>query len=268
MILSRKIDVADRVFTIRDLRRMAEVIDNQISQLSEGGDSSVYEVFFEESLAIQGDAAEIFNEEVLTRSSCPYAIEMLLRCLDPERMVRVELRSGNTPGRNRAWVAGHGEGWVNATCSALEEALRKTAPQSFWWRRHSTLLLHFIAFGLGNITFCLVGIFVAIIVRFWPHLGDFIDLINRESLTYTSLSLVAKGGQLLAFIPGWLGCYPLAFSTRRWILSMWPSVEFDFGSPHLRPNNRRQKFNLLMVGLILPIAVNAIYDIMKTIYKW
>jgi hypothetical protein len=65
----------------------------------------------------------------------------------------------------------------------------------------------------------------------------------------------------------WVLGLPWAFQIRHWILSMWPSIEFNFGSAYLRPDNRRQKLNWTLTMVILPIVLAAIYDVLKESFK-
>jgi len=46
----------------------------------------------------------------------------------------------------------------------------------------------------------------------------------------------------------------------------WPSIEFDFGLPHLQIERIRRKRLVTVVSLIvLPVVVNVIYDVMKSL---
>jgi hypothetical protein len=268
MIVTRKIPIADRVFKIPDLQRIAAILDRQVSNAPDRMTSTSYEVTFEESMAVEGTAAEVFNEETLTRPSRPFAVEMRLRSGVPEHYVRVNLFAGGLPDRNSAWVSGEGADWVNSTCSAIREAIEKTAPQSFWWRKHPTLLLNLIALGTGSIVNFIAEIGADASFRLWPGATTFQSYLNSSPILRAYGDLVAVVGVWwLGLFWGWLWTLPLASSIRRWIFSMWPSVEFNFGSPHLRPDNRREKFNMVLALMIIPLAVSALYDVLKAAFK-
>jgi hypothetical protein len=44
---------------------------------------------------------------------------------------------------------------------------------------------------------------------------------------------------------------------------MWPSIEFNFGSLHLRPDTRRKKLNTALTLVIIPIAIAVLIEIAK-----
>ncbi len=74
---TRKIEIADRVFTIQDLMRFAKILDGLASTSPKF--STLYEVKFEDDLSIEGTASEVFADEELNRPSRPRQIEMRLR---------------------------------------------------------------------------------------------------------------------------------------------------------------------------------------------
>jgi hypothetical protein len=104
-------------------------------------------------------------------------------------------------------VSGEGGSWVNVTCSAIREAIDKTAPQSFWWRKHRTLLLNLIALGTGNI--------LNIIARVMAHSSfSFLDsyLDSNPALRTYGRFVAGVGPEWFGLFLGWLGTLPLATS--------------------------------------------------------
>jgi hypothetical protein len=261
MILTRTIDISDRVFTIPDLLRIAKILDREVEGSEGQRARPTYEVSFEESLVVEGSATEVLNEEVLTRPSRPRRVEMRLIALRPDRSIRVDLVAGDSKFDNRARVSGEGDSWVNATCSVIREAIDKTAPQSFWWRKHRTLLLNLIALGTGDI--------LSLFSRFMAaHTSSsFFDshITMTPTLRAYGRFVASVGITWIGLFWGWLGTLPMALAIRSWILSMWPSVEFKFGSPHLLIDNRRRRLYTVMILLIAPLIVDVIYDAIKSI---
>jgi hypothetical protein len=65
----------------------------------------------------------------------------------------------------------------------------------------------------------------------------------------------------------WLMGFFWASGARAWILSAWPSIEFDFGSQYLRPVNKRDRIYALWAFAIAPILTAAVYDFVKKMVK-
>ena len=59
-----------------------------------------------------------------------------------------------------------------------------------------------------------------------------------------------------------MGCLWGAFAVRRWFLSMWPDIEFDFGLDHLnREKVQRLRIKIVATLTILPILTGIIADV-------
>ena len=67
----------------------------------------------------------------------------------------------------------------------------------------------------------------------------------------------------------WIWCWAFghccgAYSVRRWLLSLWPSIEFDFGLPHLKTEQmKRSRLVVVWTLIVVPILCSIIYDLMK-----
>jgi hypothetical protein len=253
MKTTRDINFFDRVFTRGDLMRFASILDRQVSNVR--GERSEYGVTFEDGHKIEGPAEEVFAEEQLNRPCRPYAIEIWLH--HPAGYIHIQIRSGNPIYKyeNSIAISGKDEGWVNANYTALHDAVDKVAPQSLWWKRHRTILLHLIALGGGTLEFAVIPFFVRLSIQLWPDLPSRLpDLPLPSPFTFPWPWRWALG-------------LPWAFLIRNWLLSMWPSIEFNFGAKYLRPNNRRQKLYLVLTLTIVPLLVSAAYDVLKEIVK-
>jgi hypothetical protein len=266
MIRTRKIEITDRVFSLPDIQRVAGVLDRNASTTPGERFSTSYEVTFEDDLNIKGSAAEVLNEEELNRPSRPVKIEM--RLSGTHCYVRVDLRAGDSiwANDNAATISGDDANWVNANHTSLLDALGKVPPQSFWWKRHRTLLLNIIALGVGNIVDCILGITVEITIRIWPGIIGSLPAPSPGSAFWAYILVVKTLGPWSTVLFWcWLGNLPLAFSIRSWLLSMWPSIEFNFGSPYLRLENRRQKFNAFMALWVIPLILAAVFEVGKSL---
>jgi hypothetical protein len=262
---TRKIEIANRVFTISDLMRFAKILDGQSSAEPDLRFSTTYEVAFEDELSIEGRAVEVFTQEELNRQSRPVTVEMRLRCQGADRYIRLNLRAGNQSYGNAIIIGSDDAGWLNANFTALNFALEKATPQTLWWRRHPTLLLNLIALGAGFIYNFLVEYSTLALIYSRPGLASYLHSLPTPAWLEPIGGISGYGPS--GWVWRWLTGFIFAYWIRLWILSMWPSVEFNFGSPYLRPDNRRQKLNAIMTLLVLPIIAAAIYDVVKALAK-
>jgi hypothetical protein len=268
MKTTREITIKDRVFTVPDLMRWAGILDRQVSDAPESRVTTNYTVVFEDNYTIEGLAAEVFSDEELNRPSRPIKVEMSLSRRGKPDYIQVRLCAGDHSWAydNSATIGGDDAHWVNANHTALLDALGKVPPQSFWWKRHRTLLLNLIALGVGNIMDCTIGIISVLTFRIWPGLLGSIPAPSPGS-AFWAYGIVVKnfGPWLVVLFVCWLGFLPTAFSIRSWLLSMWPNIEFNFGSRYLRLENRRQKFNVFMALWVIPMIVAAVFEFAKSL---
>jgi hypothetical protein len=267
---TRRIKIAERVIAIPDLVRIASILDRQVSAIQDQRVWTKHEVTFEDGTTIEGSAVEVFTEEELSRPSRPLAVEMRLYGSGAERYIRVYLHSGDLDYRSMMVISGDDDTWVNANYTALRDVLEKVAPQTLWWRRHPVLLLNLIALGDGTVFVFLSSIPVFLLELNWPTLPLLFiaplspNLLNQIRSLHSQIRSVLW---VTAWLWRWLTGFLFAYEIRRWLLSMWPSIEFNFGSPHLRPDKRRQKLYTVLTLLVLPIIASAVYDVLKMAFN-
>ena len=160
--------------------------------------------------------------------------------------------------------------WLNANFQALEDAINRVRPQDSWVLRHQRLLLHLIALGLGAL---IQGIFDLLFVWIDKKLPMLWDLFPSPSPNLPWVRLLSSpSAQPFLFVAGWiwrwfLGFFWGAHSIHRWLLEMWPNIEFNFGLPHLQTEKiRRDRLMSVWVLIVVPIITAAIYDLIKAFF--
>ena len=57
-----------------------------------------------------------------------------------------------------------------------------------------------------------------------------------------------------------------AFYLRNWLLSLWPTIEFDFGPEHLNiEKSRRNRILVFITFAVIPIVLTLGYDLVKSV---
>jgi len=257
---TRYITFEDRVFEIRDLMRLANVLEGQVSGEPGRGVWTKCEVAFEDGHDIEGLAAEVFAEEELIRPSLPLKIDMALYSSSGAH-ISIHLRCGDSglPYENSITISGDDAKWVNANYTTLEDALRKVPPQDFWWKRHRAVFVAIYALALACALEILGTIVSKVAAHLWHNSPDsFIGWFLNGGPLLSSGVLIP-----IVWVFLWVSFLPWAFDTSRRLFSMWPSIEFNFGSLHLRPDTRRKKLNTALTLVIIPIAIAVLIEIAK-----
>ncbi len=219
-----------------------------------------YAVTFDDGTVVENESPEIFEDEWLTGPSRPAVIRMSYRNYEKGRNISVHFNHGDARYWNEVEVSGSDTEWVDATFQALKDSLDKVRPQDSWALRHPHLLLHLIALGLGSFVIFganLLGDALFSKVTFTipvPHWLEFLRLPSLRPYLY----LAGWGWRWL------MGMVWGAHSVHRWLLNMWPSVEFDFGLPQLQTEKiRRGRLKSVVTLAVLPVFLQLGYDLTK-----
>jgi hypothetical protein len=255
MKTTRYIYFSDRVFAVGDLMRFANILDLQVPDAS--SDRTEYSVRFDDGHNIEGRAAEVFAEEQLNRPCRPTVIEIRLWLYSSGSYIHIQLRSGEPLYKyeNSITISGNDANWVNANYTELHDAVDKVTPQSLWWRENRVrrvLLLNLIALGVGTLVCAALTTIALIIIGIWHNLSSRVFDPIPFSLFGKLFGLPHSPSPWLW---RWVVGLPLAFLIRGWLFSMWPSIEFNFGSEYLRLDNRRKKLNWTLTVIIIPIII-------------
>jgi hypothetical protein len=267
MQITRKLQISNRVFTAKDLLRFAHLLDNQITRHPSERLFSSFEVMFADGVVHEGTAAEVFAEECLIRPSRPVAVSMRLfsGIGSDKKSIRIDLRAGDSSFGNDIVITGSESIWANATYTSLKDALDKAPPQKSWVRMHPVITWLLLATGSGAI---IQAVFDAVlfpvidntigpaILRILPNLSN----ANARGWVIP-LFLVFRWAATVA-----VGNVP-ATLIFRWIQKTWPRIEFDFGSPHLRPASRQRTLVAIWTLMVVPTLVQAMYDLLKSVLR-
>ena len=265
--LTRILPISDLVFTSVDLRRIAKIIDLQ--EKSDAYAKSEYVVNFADKAMLESDTPEVFSEESLTAPARPIKIGMSFHDYSANHHISLSVDHGDSSYGygNQAIVSSTDQGWLSENFLALKDALERTRPQSFWFRRHRTLLLNLIAIGIGNLGTLLIHLLLLLLDKLFGFRSSF-----GQPAPDSSWQAIQALPTPVFFVLDWLWRWALgftwgAFAVRRWLLAMWPSIEFDFGLPHLLiEKNRRTRLRVVGALVIVPIITAILYDLLKLVW--
>jgi hypothetical protein len=226
--------------------------------------NTTYTVRFSDDTRFESDTPEVFQEESLTEYGRPIAVAMYYRNYTDNSYITIHLTHGDADFHgNEAEVSGSDSAWLNANFQGLQDALNRVKRQKgLSLRRHQTLLLNLIALGIGS------AVFLAMDLLDWVLGKTGHQAFGRLPAPW--VQVLSSLGVFLIFVKWFfrwfLGLGWGAFSVRRWLLSMWPSIEFDFGLPHLQTEAiQRGRLAAVSALIIVPILISMIYDVLKNL---
>lgn len=268
---TRKISISSKIFTIKDLRRIADIFDKQVTlaEKSQHHAAVSYSVTFSDDTALESDSPDLFSEDSLTFPARPVAVQMTFHNYKLARHINFSVRHGDSSYGNCVLVSAPDMQWLGQTFLSVQDAIRAVCPQGVWFRRHKTLLLTAIALGIGTAGIALLNLLGAAIFLKWLNLSGIIVPLRPDSPWRRVVADAAPFLYVLGWLWRWFAgiCWGAPW-VRAWVLSAWPDIELDFGPPHLHIEKaKRQRLFAVATLVVLPVLVNVIYDVGKVILK-
>jgi hypothetical protein len=255
-----KLKIKDRVFAIADLRRIAAIFEEQrrLANASHHTAYGTYSVHFSDDTIEDDDEtpSTLLTEERLMSPSRPMLVYFRFRNVSYEnRELTVRIAHGEAY-LSEASVSGTDPKWVNDQFANLKGAIETAKPQELWILKHKTLFLQFLAVAIGTLFLSWVDPLLN-----WLLAEGVLHLVDRRDPLH--MFLVAHETLFYCFV--WVCRWGVGISpallVRRWLFSLWPSVELDVGAEHLKTEKRKRKLVFLFLTLaVLPIAVQILYD--------
>ncbi len=262
---TRRIKISRKIFLREDLHRIAQILARQqtLAQKADHHSSASFSVSFDDESTIESDSAEIFDDENLVTPARPIAVHMRFLNYKLEREISFSLFHGDGAYPNYAEIRGLESPWIAENFMAIQKALDIAKPQQFWLRRHQTILLNVISLGIGSLVTTIIALTTAIVFR-----------VAGTPKIEASPAVIALVKALFGF-PGnhlfyaWLFGFSWgAFTIRRWLLELWPNIEFQFGLARLRmEQERRRRLTLVVTLVVLPITANLLTAVFITSAK-
>jgi hypothetical protein len=263
---TRIIPVSEKVFISEDLRRIAEIFKRQslLTKVSGHNASTEYQIRFEDKTTLETDSPELFTDESLVSTSRPVGIRMSFHNFSLNRHIVLSIEHGDSPYHtNSAQITAEEQAWLSENFLALKEALDKVRPQVFWFGRHRAISEFLIAIGIGTSIDLATTLLVHVLG------GQFKGSLPQGLVSF--MQFVDAWPKFFFFGLRWL-FYGLTFFIPAtlvydWLKSAWPSIEFDFGSVHLRKElNKRRRLSLVATLVIVPVAITLTLDAAKALY--
>lgn len=257
---SKKIIIRSRVFALDDLKRIGEVFEKQrkLADRSDHRAHSQFEIQFSDNTSVESHSTEILNDDVLNAPGRPVEIRFVFRNYSLDRHLSFSISHGESTYGNVATISASETTWLNDNFAALNKAIDTAKPQTFWFRKHPTLLLHLIAFGLGALIHLVIAAILWGIIYASGTQNLKIDVADDWN---AFLSALAPLWFTLLWLSRWFTGVIWAFPVRGWLLRLWPNIELDVGVEHMKiEKQQRQRLGIVLSLIVVPIATSAVYD--------
>jgi hypothetical protein len=257
----RRLIISWRVFTKIDIRRLAQFLFNeyQVANKKKHHSSIIFRLNCQEGISYESDSVRILDDGGPIDLKKTESIQMTFYDYEFERNIDISLKEGDYAGELS--IRGTDKNWVQGNFTTLVEIINSIKPQDNVILKYKKYFFHIIAFGVGSLILLLLNL---LILRHIPSepiqissktLFAFIEFIQRNTwLAYLIVAFLIWGEGIITF------AYPIY----KWLLDLWPNIEFDFGPEHLNNQKKRRKRIWFVTTLvIIPIVLNIITNIIK-----
>ncbi len=259
---TRKIIIRDRIFSIDDLKRVASIFKTQqgLAKKADHHATTDFEIQFSDNTSVESDSTEILNDSVLTGPGRPVDVRFSFHNYSLNRRVSFAISHGDSTYGNIASVSADDHRWLSDIYVSLQNAIETAKPQTMWFRRHPGILLHLVALGAGSLMILVFTTIIQLSVMLLD-LDTVITPTPDESKWKELLSRVAPLLYILIWFMRWMAGLPWAFDIRSWLLRLWPNIELDVGTEHLKVEKlQRRRLFARITMIVLPIITSVVYD--------
>lgn len=259
MQLSRRIRFDHLVINPDDLGRLASLVNSSIAELSAPDGGRRYfsmTLRYADNSDVRLDALPATLNSYLGKKIVGAGSTCRESKSDKQVSVAINHGDSNSYLNNGAEIVGDEESWVNDIEAKLEAWKRSCPRQQDFFRRHWLIPIFIV-----GIPFALI--YYKLLIKFatWasgPSTSPLRVPTRADYIAFGTLAVVLCFFGLLTSI---------------WIISalqkLWPDVELRLGPAHELDFIHRRKFFLFVWAVvILPVAVNAIYDLLKLFVSW
>lgn len=265
---TRKILIANRVFTLSDLIRVASIFKEQseLAIRSSEDFNVAYTIYFSDDSTIESDSPDVLAEKFLIGPARPTDVRFTFRNYTSSNYLSFKLSHGDSSHSygNMAEIGSEDIAWLGQNYLGIKEAIETARPQTFWFKKHPTFLLNLIALGIGRSYLLFIELIIEVLFSY-IRLETVIQPLSESSPWRDVLLLLLPFLYVFWWLWAWFWGHLMgAYAVRKWLLSLWPNIELDFGTNHLlTEKTRRGRLTLVMTLITVPIVVNLTYDILK-----
>lgn len=256
---TRHLDIKKKIFTKSNILNIGRVFLNEYQSAQQAGNHSsvTFKINCTDGTSYESESIGLFEEGNVIDLKRTSSLEITFYDYKLDRYINISIIHGGEYN-NHLIIRGDEQNWVNGVFIRLKEIIVSIKPQDNCIIKHKTLILHIIALGIGTIIYSAL----------WFILYRHLEPIKNPSETVKAIRIFLKTNPLFSYLLDWFLRWfmgiPWASEARRWLLNLWPEIEFDFGPEHLKVEKlRRLRISIVFSIAIIPIILAIVYDIAK-----
>lgn len=267
MKMSRELTITKRIFTINNIKQIAEIFERQ-KKLDNSSDRNEvrFAIYFDDKTSFESDSQKIFDDTSIINAKRPIKVEFNFSNYSLERRMYFTIEHGNSEYNNKLIITGDGKDWVNDNFITIKELIEVATPQKCLIRKHIIILISLIALGMGSIVAIIINLIIDCL-SIAP-----INVANSSYRIFQFLHEISSSHKNLFYVLGWVNRWLIgimlgAVPVSKWLLDAWPIVELDFGAEHLKKEKARRKRIWAIISLvIIPIILTIFIDIINAYF--
>ena len=249
MIEKRSYKIDNRIFTLKDIRKIASIFEQEHKNATKNKhDSSLsFSVNCVDGSEYETEDVKLFDENAIITKRVENIKFNFIENKDyfkEDKSISLQLKNGNDSYGNELQISGTDSNWVNGSLIKLKEVIEASQPQFNLVHKFGLPLTIISSISIGTI-FLLVLVLVSRAIVFKPFINPF-KLMSDEPII---------------FIPSifTMGFFPSLFVVD-WLKKMFPSIEIQIGPDHtFIEANRRNIFYGIITLVLLPIILTLIF---------
>ena len=184
------------------------------------------------------------------------------------KRIEINISEGDNSWNNNLIIESDNISWVDSTDKSFEELFNSIQPQNKWFRKYRRLIHHLLSLNFGYFLIYLIKSFTDLLIKIGYKAESTADS-KSNPITFTLnflFDMLPITKYVFIIILSWLmGLILLIFFWERienFLLSLWPSIEFDFGPEYKKSQKKTRKAIWLICSLFLvPIFLQILFSI-------
>jgi hypothetical protein len=259
---SRNSRIHDRIVTLADVRRLANVLVAKHEEIK--ADDSYSRIRFSatcfDDSRFDSKSADLFSPESQISSKSISGIELYYFSIKYNQEISISLNHGSSDYNNSVKVSGVDSTWVNGTLKMLEEIISSFKPQNNFFTKFKGVIHFVFSLSIGFVYFFVMDLIPTPSIEGKPPewLIQLAKSLKGFELSFIFLKF------LMAYSIGVWPAFPLIGKLEK----LWPSIEFQIGPEHLYIEKKRRVWiaTAILIGVV-PLITSTTYDILKIFFK-
>lgn len=256
---ARRLEIRKKVLTKTNVLTLAYVFFHEYQSSSDLGNncSISFQLACNDGTSYESDCLDLFEDGGVIDIKRSNSIDFTFHDHTLKHYISLTISHGGGY-RNNLTVQGFDSNWVNGVFTKIKEKIDSFKPQDNWLLNHEKFVLHSSALGIGAIVYFIVWLVV------YRHLEP---IKNPTGLLKDIKTIFLNNPWFFYVYPifsYWIYGISWALQFRRWLFSLWPDIEFDFGPEHFKlEKTRRVRIYIFASLVIIPLLLSLIYDLSK-----